>query len=720
VSKKTVANGDGEEGEEEEAEFDEGVGSGASGTVQLQGSSSSSSSSSSSAVAAEEASPESLRIAQAEAELDKIQLKLMRHLMGELKYILDLGEGGVDGGPGGADAGAAGAAGLAGGAKSKAAAAAMAAAAASNAAVRMPLNQLTWQELARIVLVHHLCQEQGLDKETIQHAIRGAKGTSYFRTVKNVARDIRYRMAVRTLQPAASAVSALTTVSSETASASVEAPARSDVVLRTVNGAGVSFVDTLVTAEQHLACIAAMTSAHSSSCCNKKNGAETASFPASSLTVAQLASLQQHIEYQNNLFTTEKEVIQALEQVCSGPSSSGSGPEEYSEMYQRCSKVLIRLLSLAQSRNLMWEVDSSLYPDYYTAIRRPVMYTSVAACLVNKQYSFSVDGVHADAVVAALFASDALQVPTNCVTYNTEITPVVAQAYKMLHATHRLLDRWIHAPARPKLTFLSDHFCLLTQEYIDPSDSVKCGKCCGAYSVSALETGCNEVGGSTATAALCAAYRNYYVSPTQEIRDQQQEEWICPMCLHEMSHSSQLYRNKALSDASLVAVQSTPFAVNEWGFSSKLPWMWHPEHSTISSGFFGEMSYLAPYFNALRVLSNERISAVLPTTAAASSGTRYGPGARQQHQGGRKHTALPLTTQEQQVQQYAPQPWSFEERVTVLLALINVFRSTDKSMEFMQNINADCDKLVKISSKPNFREADFMGVVKVNLDKLDL
>lgn len=408
------------------------------------------------------------------------------------------------------------------------------------------------------------------------------------------------------------------------------------------------------------------------------------------------------------MFSSEKEIIQTLDQICSGAvADSGASLlpfTKYSDMYKRCSRVLSRLLNLAQSRNLIWEVDASLYPDYYTIISRPVMYTGIAAALINQQYTFpesmTSNEVDEETLIGALFAADLMQVPINCIVFNSEITPVVAQAYKMIHASHRMLNAWIFSPTRPPLTMLADTFCLLTQEYIVQNDNLKCGKCTGCFCYSALENTMVELSDKKSPGSVFSAY---YIAPTQEIVDQVNEEWLCPLCLYEDSN----LLHHELHPASLTALYGVPFCIDEWGPSSKVPWALNPDYCTIPATIDSDFPYLSPLVKALRVLSQNSRSPVLPV----QPGTTHiiAPA----HLRNSKHITsgkdIPTASSDWMTS------WSFQERVSVLLALAVVFRSTDKSMDFMHSINSDCEKLIKISSKPNFREADFMSAVKVSI-----
>ena len=61
---------------------------------------------------------------------------------------------------------------------------------------KFPLNNLTWQELARMCIVAKLIDDEAQTKEENVHALRGSKVPPY-RITRNVIRHIRYRFAYR-------------------------------------------------------------------------------------------------------------------------------------------------------------------------------------------------------------------------------------------------------------------------------------------------------------------------------------------------------------------------------------------------------------------------------------------------------------------------------------------------------------------------------------------
>ena len=117
------------------------------------------------------------------------------------------------------------------------------------------------------------------------------------------------------------------------------------------------------------------------------------------------------------VYSSESEMISAL--------TSASTDPLYSEIYQRCCKVLIKIANLNQAKHFFWEVDSVMYPDYYSSINRPMMIANVTSSLIRQLYG------NDDIIVGNLFYTDLRQVALNCFAYNTEVTAVHAQAQKL-------------------------------------------------------------------------------------------------------------------------------------------------------------------------------------------------------------------------------------------------------------------------------------------------
>jgi hypothetical protein len=436
------------------------------------------------------------------ADTDKVQLQLMSRLIDSLKDTLDIDDAADEGQHATKD-----------NSKAQKEASTAAAAAVVMERARFPLNQLTWPELARLVILQHVLQELGYDKLKTQHCLRGSRGGGsllHSKSGKSIVRLIRHRLAVRS-RPAAPSVG--------TADESTMYPDRHPAVgTATFAGSPISEQDRLLLMPMLIRALrsggTALDRLELSAECKQSSSSSSVSVKATATAAAAEV-----------YFSSEKEIASQLQQCCSSLST-------HSEAYRRCCKVLLRLLALPQAKPFIWEVDSNAHADYYSIIKTPVTYVNIADSLLNKLYG------QEDSQVFAKFCRDLLQVVINCVTYNSEDSPLVAQAQSLLLASYRYLERWIDATPRPDLSLCDDRFCLLSQQFIDPSFSssslLKCGRCSGSYSKPFLDhTGAGQTSPSTHWTDI----RDFYLNPSAADPGPVSPEWFCPLCLREDSET---------------------------------------------------------------------------------------------------------------------------------------------------------------------------------------
>ena len=249
-----------------------------------------------------------------------------------------------------------------------------------------------------MAIMSQVLTDQGRAREDIQHALRGSRQPN-FRIAKNVVRCIRYRLAIR-----------MRTQGGGSGGSS-----------GSYRGSGRVEDDRL---HQQSAGVMSMT---------------PTTAPSSS-TTSSLPSISQTDEEDNAIYGSESEMIFAL--------SSASTNPQYSETYQRCCKVLVKIANLNQAKHFFWEVDSVMYPDYYSTIRRPMMIANIATNLIKKSYGIEYESNNENnnengkngsctydknngTVIAELFYKDMRQIVLNCFAYNTEVTAVYAQAQKL-------------------------------------------------------------------------------------------------------------------------------------------------------------------------------------------------------------------------------------------------------------------------------------------------
>lgn len=235
-----------------------------------------------------------------------------------------------------------------------------------------------------------------------------------------------------------------------------------------------------------------------------------------------------------NDFYADSELESALESL--------AGDSEYSEAYRRCAKVLIKILKITASKHMVWEIDSNLYPYYYTIIKRPIMLCNVASNLVSKAYG--------ERDVSLCFYRDVSLAAVNCFAFYSETNTISAQAIKVLHALRRHMIEWVWKSDAPKIELCSDSVCIVSHNQlpISPPSFVKCSKCMAAFSLVTLDT------------------MNHFanIPPTREILTNHQEEWCCHLCIQEDSTWKSYTDN--------IPFDSPPFLFNEWGLSGSVPW----------------------------------------------------------------------------------------------------------------------------------------------------
>ena len=228
-----------------------------------------------------------------------------------------------------------------------------------------------------MIVLSQVLTDQGRGKDDIQHALRGSRLPN-FRIAKNVARYIRYRLAVRMR---------------------VQGPACGNrVTSKEVEDDKLHQLLGIENSSDH--------------CVPLHSAVKAKNVPRTPLS----------LPLQNNnddvvVYSSESEIIAALAVTSSDPA--------YSETYQRCCKVLIKIANLNASKNFFWEIDSVNFPEYYECIRKPIMIANVTASLVRQLYGSE------SMVVAESFYRDMRQVTLNCFAFNTEITAVHAQAQKI-------------------------------------------------------------------------------------------------------------------------------------------------------------------------------------------------------------------------------------------------------------------------------------------------
>jgi hypothetical protein len=386
---------------------------------------------------------------QAEAEIDRMQLCIIKAMADEIHRLLD-----IDGASG---------EGLPEDSRSSA-----------KVSFRLPLNQLTWPEIARMCLLSSAFKEmKGDNAQTaaeMTYAIKGSRMNPY-RQSKNVVRHIRYRWYVRA-RLAAERIKHEEDPSGAAAS-------------KTATGRRVAKKASLPEYFTHHA----MTD-------------------ISSMTDTILNNNQYPLM---GTFTSEAEVSEAMEKVAADTSN-------YSELYRRMACVLHKLLAVPASKNFLWDLDSDSMEEYFTVIRRPVMIVNVAMHIVNKSYEDVEDP--SDDKTSRDFYLETQSIFTNCYAFNTELQTLVGQAMRCAAAFSRHYEAWILSADTAPIEVCSLKYCVMSQTLLQQSNWLSCGRCAGNFCLAKLDE--EYKGGNPLV-----------VPPTQELVASTLVEWVCPCCLED-------------------------------------------------------------------------------------------------------------------------------------------------------------------------------------------
>ena len=257
-----------------------------------------------------------------------------------------------------------------------------------------------------MIVLSQVLKEQGRGREDIQQALRGSRQPNY-RAAKNVVRLIRLRLAAK--------IKTLEGVGNGNGFSAGAGAGVLDGRGEVQHGQGVGVGDDDILYSQYRTSTAAASTTHSLTADNgveEGAGVRTSEGAGGGGVLAVGAE-----ESESAVYSSESEVISALMTTSLNPS--------YPEAYQRCCKVLMRIANLSQAKHFFWEIDSVMFHDYYSSIRRPMMIANVTARLISQAYGTE------SAYICDQFYADMRQVVLNCFAFNTEVTAVHAQAQKI-------------------------------------------------------------------------------------------------------------------------------------------------------------------------------------------------------------------------------------------------------------------------------------------------
>ena len=385
-----------------------------------------------------------------------------------------------------------------------------------------------------MILMHHILKHCGVRKEDLQHALRGSRAMG-FRSARNVARLIRYRMQARCAQSQILATRGkqtpalaleLSNPDKDHSGMTTTAPSDRVMGLYSLPEAGlcplVAAPNTpWVPSSDDLedsglpfnlfepdglgiltgALMAIITDGRSEA--SASPGQEAAE--GDTLGTAQ-ASSDAKSEYARDTF---------------GNESLGNA-KPYTEVYKRCARVLHKLVTNNAAKNVLWE--TAFYSDYLDVVKYPMSLSNIASRLVLQKYGSGdanqkISASDAYATVAYAFYNDLRSALCGVHTFSLKRSLFCAHT-KTISNGLEILQQWLLSlpERRTPLEKCTDAYCMLSGNEIKPLASMKCGRCAAVYCLDALHI---------------APVSPWLVKPTQDVVDKQTEEWFCEICVKE-------------------------------------------------------------------------------------------------------------------------------------------------------------------------------------------
>jgi hypothetical protein len=153
------------------------------------------------------------------------------------------------------------------------------------------------------------------------------------------------------------------------------------------------------------------------------------------------------------------------------------------------------------------------------------------------------------------------------------------------------------------------------------------------------------------------------------------------------------------SDVSRSKSKALAFYVDEWGPSASIPWLLNTTYSRELPLLERNNPSVSNYLGMLKVLTDPSCSSI-PRQAIIDA----------------PNSANKLSKIVSKLQincgNSGPRNWTISERLSVLSGLCTLLRCDPFIITVIEHLYSECDRLIKIISKPNFREADFISLVR--------
>eukprot|EP01038_Epipyxis_sp_PR26KG_P012853 gene12853-17228_t len=535
----------------------------------------------------------------------------------------------------------------------------------------LPVNQLTWHELVRMSIIAYLYTEIGRTKDETIAAIRGTKQQG-LKSSKGIAKMIRYKLYLKERQFQESS-----NKSNILPFCEVKFDSSVDEIDKTINplicdiSDNLNLIPRLV--QKYYSLSTSDMSSNNVSSENISVGNQSIIIPFES-TINSVLIEKQKTDWSNDSMivdSIEDPIIWTSEAELNNSLHNLSLDETYPDVYKRCSKVLIKIINSNNAKELIWDVSSELYPDYFLIIKAPLSFSSIARKLIKRTYDEFDLNISQD-LIGLLFYQDMKQVLLNCFTFNSESSLIVGHTQKLAYVIHRHVSCWIQGLhlyddlTIPTIEECDDRHCLLSHLEIH-QNGVKCGKCNGYFSFDFI---------LTLAATSANPYCLYALEPKLVGTSNSADDWVCPLCLKE--------------DCTIVtSFFGSPFSIDQWGQTAGIPWIFNDQHSWFVRDIVSSYPHLEPVIQALFVLANVNPHQIFPSRVNKND-----------------QFLLKNVTEDSLL------AWDVSQRLGVLVGLCTLTKSNIVCVDYINKIRTDCEKLIKICERDAYREADVISIVR--------
>ena len=153
------------------------------------------------------------------------------------------------------------------------------------------------------------------------------------------------------------------------------------------------------------------------------------------------------------------------------------------------------------------------------------------------------------------------------------------------------------------------------------------------------------------------------------------------------------------SEVSTSKSKPLAFYVDEWGPSASIPWLLNTTYSRELPLLEGNNPSISNYVGMLKVLADPSCSSIPRQAIGVAANTS-------------NKLSKIISKLQINLSHLGPRNWTISERLSVLSGLCTLLRCDPFIITVIEHLYSECDRLIKLFSKPNFREADFISSVR--------